>query len=102
MAFNFKTILFKYVIPLTPIIALIGSATLWWDSRYMHKEMSNARYIDQQIRVVQIELDVFYRFIDSGATLTAKQQSRFDALKMEENNLKSERQKQLGIGDLPQ
>jgi hypothetical protein len=97
-----KTLLFQYMLPLAPVFAMFATLWLWFDSRYMHKEMSNARYIDSQIRVVQIELDVFHRVVDSGEVLTSKQQSRYEALHAELSNLQEERNRQLGIGDLPQ
>lgn len=90
------------VIAILPVLALIGSFWLWLDTRYMHKEISDNRFIQLQIDIVSGQLMDYNRIIDEGRELSAKELQDYDMYKFRLQMLEQERSKKLGIGDLPQ
>ncbi len=71
------------------------------DTRYMHKEMSDTRFIELQIRIVEGHVRDYNRIIDADGTLSAEDQMKREMDMDQLKNLMMERNKILGIGDLP-
>ena len=90
------------VIALLPVLALIGSFWLWLDTRYMHKEISDNRFIQLQIDVVSGQLTHYNRMIDDGTSLSAKEIQDYEMYKCRLQMLEQERSKKLQIGGLPE
>lgn len=90
------------VATLGPIIAFCATAWLWFDTRYMHRNISDTRHIDTQIMIVQGHLRDYVRILDAGIDLSAQDQINFDLDKARLQNLNTERNKLIGIGGLPE
>lgn len=90
------------VIAVLPVLALIGSFGLWLDTRYMHKEISDNRFIQLQIDIVNGQLMDYNRMIDEGKALTAKELQDYEMYKFRLQMLEQERSRKLQIGDLPE
>ena len=85
-----------------PILALVGSFALWLDTRYMHREISDTRFIELQIRIVQGNVRSFNRRIDNGEELNSQETLEFEMEKDQLKFLMNERNKILDIGGLPE
>ena len=90
------------VIAIMPLIALLGSGWFWLDTRYMHKEISDTRFIELQIRIVQSNVRDYNRRIDAGEDLNAQETLEYDMEKDQLKFLMNERNKVLDIGGLPE
>lgn len=92
---------YHFVVATVPVIAMIATGFMWMDTRYMHKEISDTRFIELQIRIVEGHIRDHTRVIDAGGQVSAddtvKHTMDIDQLK----NLMNERNKILGIGGLP-
>lgn len=85
-----------------PLLALLGTSIMWVDTRYMHREISDTRFIELQIRLVERNIRDYHRMMEEGRELTP--QERMD-LEMEQDQLRflrSERNKVLDLGGLPE
>ncbi len=93
---------YHFVVAIVPVVAMIATGFMWMDTRYMHKEISDTRFIELQIRIVEGTIRDHNRIVDNGGDLSAedifKHEMDVDQLK----NLMAERNKILGIGGLPQ
>ncbi len=93
---------YHFILKAVPVIAMIATASMWIDTRYMHKEISDTRFIELQIRIVQGHIRDYTRIVDANGTITANDEVQhimdIDQLK----NLMAERNKILGIGGLPE
>jgi len=87
---------------LGPIITFCATAWLWLDTRYMHREISDTRFVDTQIMIIQGHLRDYTRIIDDGRELSAQDEINFDLDKNRLQNLHNERNRLLGIGGLPE
>lgn len=92
---------YHFAIAIVPIISAIATAFMWMDTRYMHKEISDTRFIELQIRIVQGHVKDHNRVVDSGGILSADDKFNHEMNKDQLKNLMLERNKILGIGDLP-
>lgn len=75
---------------------------MWVDTRYMHKEISDTRFIELQIKIVERNIKDFHRLMESGVELSPSEQLE---LEMERDQLKfltNERNKILDLGGLPE
>lgn len=90
---------FKVVLPLT---AMIATAGMWIDTRYMHQDISDTRFIELQIRIVQGHIRDYTRLVDAGDTITANDTVQHEMDKDQLKNLMEERNKILGLGGLPE
>lgn len=90
------------VIAIMPLIALLGSGWFWLDTRYMHKEISDTRFIELQIKIVEGNVKAYNRIIAEGIVLGPQDQLEFDMEKDQLRFLMTERNKILGIGGLPE
>ena len=93
---------YHFVIAIVPIISMIATAWMWMDTRYMHKEMSDTRFIELQIRIVDGHIRDYTRIVDNGGTLSATDEIKLTMDLAQLQNLMLERKKMLGIGGLPQ
>ncbi len=93
---------YHYVLAIVPLVSMIATAWMWMDTRYMHKEMSDTRYIELQIRVVEGHIRDYTRVRDNGGLLSATDEIKLDMDLAQLQNLMQERNRMLGIGGLPQ
>lgn len=93
---------YHFVLAVAPVVAMVATAIMWIDTRYMHKEISDTRFIELQIRIVQGHVRDYNRVIDNGGMLSADDKFNHEMDKDQLKNLMLERNKILGIGDLPQ
>lgn len=89
----------KVVVPLT---AMAATAGMWIDTRYMHKDISNTRFIELQMRIVQGHIRDYTRIVDANGVITASDTVQHEMDKDQLKNLVSERNKILGLGGLPE
>lgn len=85
-----------------PLLALLGTSIMWVDTRYMHKEISDTRFIELQIKLVQNNIRDYHRMIEDGVELSPTEKME---LEMEQDQLKfliNERNKVLDLGGLPE
>ena len=90
---------FKIIVP---VIAMVATAGMWIDTRYMHQDISNTRFIELQIRIVQGHIRDYTRIVDSDGVITASDTVQHEMDKEQLKNLMSERNKILGLGGLPE
>ena len=81
---------------LGPVITLLVSAWLWFDTRYMHREISDTRFIELQIKIVQGHIRDYHRLDEPSPEDTTNYELDVDQLK----NLQQERNRILGIATL--
>ena len=85
-----------------PIITFCATMWLWLDTRYMHREISDRRSVDTQIMIIQGHLRDYTRIIDDkDRELSAHDKLSYDLDKTRLQNLQTERNRLLGIGELP-
>lgn len=85
-----------------PVLALLGTLVLWIDTRYMHREISDTRFLEIRIEIVRDNVQEYHRRIDAGETLSAQEQLEFDMEKDQLRFLMNERNKLLDLGGLPE
>ena len=90
---------FKVIVP---VIAMIATAGMWIDTRYMHQDISNTRFIELQIRIVQGHIRDYTRLVDAGDIINANDTVQHEMDKDQLKNLMEERNKILGLGGLPE
>lgn len=90
---------YKHILQVLPVIAMLGTLSLWVDTRYMHKEISDIRFVELQVRIIEGQLQMYNRIVDRGDTLTLDEQWRYEMDTEQLKNLTTERNKMLGIGD---
>ncbi len=81
---------------------MVATAFMWVDTRYMHTDISDTRFIELQIRIVQGHIRDYTRIIDSGSSPTANDTVAYEMDVDQLKNLMAERNKILGIGGLPE
>lgn len=84
---------------IVPILAFIGTLSLWVDTRYMHKELSDTRFIEIQMALVKRDLKDYERSIDFGHIVTEEEKRIYELQKKQLENLTTERNKVLGLGE---
>ncbi len=85
-----------------PVLALLGTVVLWIDTRYMHREISDTRFLEIRIEMVSDNVQEYNRRIDAGETLSAQEQLEFEMEKDQLRFLMNERNKLLDLGGLPE
>ena len=91
------TKLVKTLIAVLPLLALAGTGAMWVDTRYIHKQISDTRYIDLQIKIVQGHMRDYERLKDQGATLSSTDESNYQTDKRQLDHLLTERNRMLGL-----
>ena len=89
----------KVVVPLAAMMATMG---MWIDTRYMHQDISNTRFIELQIRIVQGHIRDYTRIVDAEGDISANDVVQHEMDKDQLKNLMDERNKILGLGGLPE
>lgn len=84
------------VATLGPIVALLSATALWVDTRYMHREISDTRFIELQIKIVDGHIRDYHRLDSPSQEDTMKYNLDFEQLK----NLQRERNRILGLDSL--
>ena len=87
----------KVLIAVLPLLALAGTGAMWVDTRYIHKQISDTRYIDLQIKIVQGHIRDYERLKDSGANLTSSDESNYNTNMTQLDHLLTERNRMLGL-----
>ncbi len=93
---------YSIILKSVPVLAMIATAFMWVDTRYMHRDISNTRFIELQIRIVQGHIRDYTRIVDSNGVITASDTVQHEMDKDQLKNLMAERNKILGIGGLPE
>ncbi len=93
---------YHFVVAIVPVVAMIATGFMWMDTRYMHKEISDTRFIELQIRIVEGHIRDYNRIVDNNGDLSADDIFENDMDVDQLKNLMAERNKILGIGGLPQ
>ena len=85
-----------------PLLALLGTAILWVDTRYMHREISDTRFIELQIKMVEINLQGYNRRLGNGEELSPQEQLEYEMERDQLKFLMNERNRVLDLGGLPE
>jgi len=95
---------YHFVVATAPVVAMFATGLMWVDTRYMHRQISDTRFIELQIKIVEGHIGSYHRIIDSGGILTATEKMKLELDMAQLKNLSAERNKVLGIdvGGLPQ
>ena len=93
---------FNFIKVIVPVVAMVATAGMWIDTRYMHRDISNTRFIELQIRIVQGHIRDYTRIVDANGVITASDNVQHEMDMDQLKNLMSERNKILGIGGLPE
>lgn len=93
---------YHFVLATVPVVSLIATSLMWMDTRYMHKEMSDTRFVELQIRIVEGHIRDYTRVRDNGDVLSATDEIKLNMDLAQLQNLMVERNRMLGIGGLPQ
>lgn len=90
---------YHFVLGVLPLLAALASGFMWLDVRYMHKEISDTRFIELNMKIVQAEVREFHKKEARGEILTPEERMIFDADKKQLDLLMSERNRLMGIGE---
>jgi len=93
---------YHFVLAIIPVVSMFATSFMWMDTRYMHKEMSDTRFIELQIRIVEGHIRDYTRVRDNGDVLSAVDEIKLNMDTAQLQNLMVERNRMLGIGGLPQ
>jgi len=93
---------YAIVLAILPLVGAISTGVMWIDTRYMHKEISDTRFIELQIKIIEGHIKDYNRILDAGGTLSAEDQIRFEMDREQLKDLTKERNRILGIGEMPQ
>lgn len=87
-------------IQLLPVISFCGTLALWADTRYMHKDMSDARHLELQIEFYDRQLTLWDRRIDKeGYSLNSEELREYELFEETIKRLKQQRLKILGFSE---
>lgn len=89
---------YHWLLASLPLLGLLGSLMLWVDTRHMHKDIADVRFIGLQIRIIDGHIRDYTRL--ENPTTADKVLYELDRDQL--TNLKKERNRELGIGDLPE
>jgi len=92
---------YAIVLAILPLVGAISTGVMWIDTRYMHKEISDTRFIELQIKIIEGHIKDYNRILDAGGTLSAEDQIRFEMDREQLKDLTKERNRILGIGEMP-
>lgn len=81
-----------------PILTFVGSLVLWVDNRYMLKQISDTRFIDLQISIVQGSLRDYERLSKNQLIIDKMDETEYELQKQRLMLLEQERNRLLGIG----
>ena len=85
------------VLSVLPLIALLSTSLMWIDTRYLHRDISDTRYIDLQIKIVQGHTRDYERMKDSGIKISANDESNYRIDMKQLEYLMVERNRTLGL-----
>jgi hypothetical protein len=84
---------------LIPILTFVGSMFFWLDARYMHRQISNIRFIETQMLILEGQVEYYERMEEFNIDLSQQDTRRYEMKLMQLLDLNKERNKILGIGD---
>lgn len=88
-----------YASSTVPLIMMLVAGAMWLDARYMHKQLSDVRYLELQIRINEMEVSDLEDRIDAGEQLTSEEKRLYDIYIGQIETLMKERNRQLGISE---
>ena len=89
----------RIVLTYLPVITLLGTIGLWVDTRYMHRQISDTRYIDLQIGLIETRMSTYQRMLDQAQMLTEAERLDYEVSVEQLKDLLKERNKLLGVGE---
>ena len=93
-----KTLLFSATI--VPLIVLAATFAMWIDTRYMHKQISDTRFIEVQMMILEMRVEDYEEKIDNDIIdLTSEEERKYQIYKSQLQNLVEQRNRLLGIGE---
>lgn len=87
-----------YIAAIMPILGVIGTAFLWLDTRYMHRQISDNRYIEMQILVLERSIEDYEDDLNAGVKIKPEDKRDYQLEVAQLESLLRERNKLLGIG----
>jgi len=96
---KFKGKLLFVVAVIIPLLATITTTAMWVDTRYMHKEISDTRFIDLQIKILEMGISEHENKVDSGEPISVSATRNYQLNIKQMEDLMRERNKLLGIGE---
>jgi len=95
----------KYMKIITSSVAIavaVGSVTwntvIWVDSRYMYKNISDHRWIEAQIMILQSDIREYNRHVQSGNIPSDQERVDYEIATERMKDLLDERNRLLGLG----
>lgn len=85
------------VLTVIPILSALWTTIIWIDTRYMHKEISDIRFVDVQLIVAQGHMRDYERMISKGMIMTEEEKTEYDLEKQKYIYLTQERDKLMGL-----
>ena len=92
---------YAIILATLPVIGAISTGLMWIDTRYMHREISDTRFIELQIKIIEGHIKDYNRILDAGESLSSEDQIRYEMDREQLKDLTKERNRILGIGELP-
>jgi hypothetical protein len=89
----------RLVLTWLPVFTLLGSLAVWVDTRYMHRQISDTRFIDLQLSLVQTKISAYQRMLDKDEDLTEAERMDYDVSIEQMKDLLRERNRLLGVGE---
>lgn len=97
-----KSKLIKYIVffatVVIPLVTLMATTAMWVDTRYMHREISDTRFIDLQIQILEMSIVEYENKINNELPVTMDETRRYNLNVDQMKNLMKERTNTLGIG----
>jgi hypothetical protein len=84
---------------IVPVLATLGTFSMWIDTRYMHKEVSDIRFIELQRLLVETQVKMCSRDMDVGIDLSPQDQIKCEMYLEQLKGLMLERNRILDIGE---
>ena len=98
MAYDVMNKWLKWAINIVPLLAAIFTTVLWVDTRYMHKDISDARFIDMQMAMYERYVKVHERRIDREGYKPSEEEKReYDLMVNALTEMEKARNKVLGL-----
>lgn len=89
---------FHWLLAILPLVTAVATTAMWVDTRYMHKEISDTRYIDLQIKIIQAQIRNYEQRKDSNQPMSTMDHTSYTLDMQQLNQLLIERNRLLGIG----
>ena len=88
---------YHWLIASLTLLAILGSMIAWVDTRHMHKDIADIRFLDVQILIINGHILDYTRITNPTTADTIA----YDLSRDQLNLLTARRSEELGLGDLP-